>query len=114
MNYTYLAIYLGSVFLASISQILLKIGADRQYESRIREYLNGPVILGYGLMAVSMAAGMFAYRGVPLSFGPVIETLGYVFVAVLGWLFLKEKFGRRKMFGMALIIAGILVIEAAG
>lgn len=114
MKYTYLAIYIGSVFLASVSQILLKIGADRQYKSRIREYLNGPVILGYGLMAVSMAAGMFAYRGVPLSLGPVIETSGYVFVAALGWLFLKEKLNRRKMLGMALIIAGILVIEAVG
>lgn len=114
MEYTFLAIYLTSVFLASVAQILLKIGADRQYDSRIREYLNGPVISGYGLMAVSMLAGMLAYRGVPLSFGPVIESLGYVFVAILGWLFLKEKLSWRKIFGMVLIIAGILVIQAAG
>ena len=46
MKYGYLAVYLISVLIASVSQILLKIGADRQYESRIREYLNGPVFLG--------------------------------------------------------------------
>ncbi len=114
MKYTFLAIYAASVFLASVAQILLKIGADRQYGSRIREYLNVPVISGYSLMAVSLLAGMLAYRGVPLSFGPVIESLGYVFVAALGWLFLKEKLSRRKLFGMALIIVGILAIEAAG
>lgn len=114
MKYGYLAVYLISVLIASVSQILLKIGADRQYESRIREYLNGPVILGYGLMGVSMLAGMIAYKGVPLSLGPVIESLGYVFVAMLGWLFLKEKIGRRKIFGMMLIIVGIMVIQAAG
>lgn len=102
------------MLIASFSQILLKISAGRQYETRWKEYLNIPVAAGYGLMAVSMLLTMFAYRGVPLSFGPVIESLGYVFVAVLGFIFLKEKLSRRKMFGMALIIAGIWVIQVAG
>ena len=111
MDYRYFCLYLVSVLVASFSQILLKIGANRQYKSRIREYLNGPVISGYGLMACSMVLGLLAYRGVPMSFGPVIESTGYVFVAIFGYLFLKEKLNGRKILGMTLIIAGIVIIQ---
>lgn len=114
MDYRFFCLYLVSVFLASISQILLKAGADRPHSSRIKEYFNIPVLTGYGIMACSMLLGMLAYRGVPLSFGPVIEALGYVFVAVLGYLFLKEKLNGRKLLGMALIMIGIVIVQVTG
>ncbi len=111
MDIRYTGLYILSVLIAACSQILLKTAADRTYPSKVREYLNVPVITGYGLMGLSLLMTMIAYRGVPLSFGPVLEALGYVFVAVLGWLFLKERLTARKAAGMALIIAGILLIQ---
>ena len=41
----------------------------------------------------------------------VVCVLGVLFVAVLGWIFLKERLTGRKAAGMALIIAGILLIQ---
>ena len=37
-------VFLGSVLISSVSQILLKKSADKTYDSRIREYLNPLVI----------------------------------------------------------------------
>ena len=48
-----ICILILSVFIASVSQILLKISANKTYSSRIREYLNVYVIFGYGLLFLS-------------------------------------------------------------
>jgi drug/metabolite transporter (DMT)-like permease len=50
---------------------------------------------------------VIAYRHVALSMGPVVESLGYVFIAVLSYFFLREKLSRRKILGYVLIVAGV-------
>ena len=44
-----ICLLLVSVFISSVSQILLKKAADRTYENHIREYLNPLVIFSYGM-----------------------------------------------------------------
>ena len=100
-----------SVFVASVSQILLKISANKRYPSRIREYLNRYVIAGYMLLFVSTILTMLALKKVPLSWSPVIESCSYIFVSILGYFILKEKFHRRKLLGMCVIFAGILIFS---
>ena len=39
-----------SAAIAAFSQVLLKKSASEKHSSVIREYLNGKVIVGYGLM----------------------------------------------------------------
>ncbi len=51
----------------------------------------------------------FAYKGVPLSFGPVLEATSYIYIVVLSRFFLGEKVTRKKILGNVLIIAGILI-----
>ena len=105
----YIMIYLGSVFISSVSQILLKSSANKKYDSKIKEYLNWKVMIAYCMFFGSSLATILAYKGVPLSLGPVIESVAYVFVAVLGYFILKEKPSKKKMFGLALIIIGVIV-----
>ena len=50
----YFFLALLSLLIASTSQVLLKMGAQREYSSFLREYLNPFVIGGYGLLMVSM------------------------------------------------------------
>ncbi len=104
-------ILVGSVFIASVSQILLKKSADRTYSSWLREYLNPLVIGGYALLFGSTILTMIALREVPLSWSPVIESAGYIFVSVLGYFFLKERFSRRKLLGFAVILLGIFIFS---
>jgi multidrug transporter EmrE-like cation transporter len=40
---------------------------------------------------------------------PLLESTGYVIVMVLGYFFFKEKITRRKLLGVAVIMAGIFV-----
>lgn len=109
MKGIYVVVFLTSVLISAVSQILLKISADRQYESKTREYLNWRVIAAYIMFSVSSLLTVLAYRGVPLSMGPILETTGYLWVAVLGRLILKERVNARKVIGLAVIVFGVLL-----
>ena len=107
-------VFLCSVFISSISQILLKKSADKTYDSRLKEYLNPLVIIAYGMFFCSMMITMYCYRYVDVSAGPIFESSGYIFVGVLGYIFLKEKFTAKKIIGMLLIMIGIVVFSFGG
>ena len=107
-------VFLCSVLISSISQILLKKSADRTYDSRLKEYLNPLVIIAYGMFFCSMMITMYCYRYVDVSAGPIFESAGYIFVGVLGYIFLKEKFTAKKIIGMLLIMIGIVVFSFGG
>lgn len=98
-----------SVMVASVSQILLKKSAMKEYSSVIREYLNILVILGYGMMMCSMVLTVIAYSGMEFKNGPIIESLGNVIVLILSYFVFKEKISIRKIVGIACIILGIIV-----
>ena len=106
-------IYLCAVFIASLSQILLKRSALEQHENIWRQYLNITVISAYLMLIVSMFITIYAYKGVALKMGPVLETTNYFFVAVLGYIFLKEKLTKRQLVGVLFIVGGV-VISAVG
>ena len=107
-------VFLCSVLISSISQILLKKSADRTYDSRLKEYLNPLVIVAYIMFFCSMMMTMYCYRYVDVSAGPIFESAGYVFVGILGFIFLKEKFTAKKTIGMVLILLGIVVFSFGG
>ena len=100
-----------SVFISSVSQIILKKAADKTYESTLKEYINPMVIGAYGLFFCSVILTMLALKHVPLSMSPILESTGYIFVSVMGYIFLKERFSRRKLMGFALILAGIVIFN---
>ena len=109
MKGVYIIVFLLSVLISAISQTLLKISAYKEYESKIKEYLNFKVILAYAIFFISSLLTILAYRGVPLSMGPVLETTGYLWVSLLGHFVLKEKVSRRKVLGLAVIVCGVIV-----
>ena len=102
-------IMLASVFMASYSQILLKIAANAQYKSKLSEYLNVRVIGAYMLFAVSATVGMLVLRHIQLSLASVLEASGYINVAVLSTLLLKERLCIRQIGGILMIILGIVL-----
>ncbi len=105
----YVCLFLFSVFISAVSQIILKTSANSEHESSLREYLNPKVIIAYGIFFVSSLLTVLAYRKVPLSMGAVLETTGYIWVTLLGYFILKEKVNRRKLLGLFVIIAGIVI-----
>ena len=109
IKYTFILLFIFSVFISSCSQILLKKAANKTYKNIIEEYLNPLVIAAYSVFLLSSFLTMYSYKYVPLSIGPMIEAMGYVFVAVLGRIFLKEKTNKKTAIGMGLILVGIVI-----
>ncbi len=105
----FMLIFVFGVFISSVSQIVLKKSAQKQYESRIREYLNPFVISAYAVFFLATLCSIIAYRKIPLSLGPILEASGYIFVAVLSRLLLKEHISAKKIIGLAVIIVGIII-----
>ena len=109
MSISHVFIYIFSVFISSVSQILLKTSANKKYESKIREYLNPRVIIAYGIFFIATFVTIIAYKGIPLSLGQILETTGYRWASLLGYFILKEKISRRKILGLIVVVAGIVV-----
>ncbi len=107
----YIIIFLVSVLISSVSQVILKTSANEEHDNKIKEILNIKVIFAYGLFFGATLLTMLAYRKVPLSMGAVLETTGYVYVAILGKLVLKERLDKYKVCGNLLIIMGIIIFS---
>ncbi len=110
----YEGLLLLGVFLSAISQVMLKKAALRQYPNKIREYLNPLVIIAYTIFVGTTFLSIYAYKGIPLSMGPVLEATSYIYVTVFGVTIFKEKLNQRKLIGLALIVLGIIVYSLLG
>lgn len=110
----YVCLLLLGTFLASISQVMLKKAALRNYENKLREYLNPLVIIAYIVFFGTTFLSILAYRGIPLSMGPVLEATSYIYVTIFGVAIFKEKLNKRKILALALIVGGILVYSLLG
>jgi multidrug transporter EmrE-like cation transporter len=100
---------LAGVFISAISQVLLKKAALKKYESKIREYLNARVIIAYTLFIATTFMSILAYRGIPLSMGPVLEATSYIYVTIFGVKIFGEKINKGKIIALVLIISGIVI-----
>ena len=105
----YYSFMLLAVLLSSFSQILLKKSARSKHNSIIKEYLNIYVIGGYGMMLISTLLIIWAYQRLEYKNGPIIESLGFILVMVLSYLFFRERVGLRKILGYTLILFGVIV-----
>lgn len=105
----YIFLLLLSVFISSISQVMLKKSAIRKYNTKIAEYLNPLVIIAYALFFGTTVLTVMAYRKVPLSLGPVLETTSYAYVTFFGIKIFKEKLNIMKIVSLMLIIVGIII-----
>ena len=92
-----------AVFISSISQLLLKKSANKDYDSFIRNYLNLRVICAYGIIFIAVLIDLFAFKYVPVSFVPVIESSSYFFILILSRLFLHEKLTLKQIIGISIM-----------
>ncbi len=96
---------------AAFSQVLLKTSAMREHKSPVFEIINWRVLTSYGILFLTTVINMYAMRFVEYKYIPVIGTVSYIFVVLLSNLILKEKIGRNKVLGMALILSGMLIFN---
>ncbi len=105
----YSMILLTGVFLSSVSQVMLKKSAMKEYSSKVREYLNPLVIGAYALFVLTTFMSILAYRGIPLSMGPLLEATSYIYISFWGVRLFHEKITKKKIFAIVIIILGIII-----
>lgn len=105
----YLLLMFAATFFTAASQVLLKQSAEKKHKSWIFEYLNWRVITAYGISFSVLLLNTYAYTKVDMKYGAVIDTFSYVFVMVLSYFILKEKFTKGQLIGNLLIITGVMV-----
>lgn len=110
----YACILLLGVFISAVSQVMLKKASQRKYDSWLREYLNPLVIFAYILFFGTTFLSIVAYRGIPLSMGPILEATSYIYITFFGVTIFKEKLNKGKILALLLIICGIAVYALAG
>lgn len=116
MNKTllYSCILLFGVFIGAVSQVMLKKAAQKTYDAPLKEYLNPLVIFAYVLFVGTTFLSVIAYRGIPLSMGPILEATSYLYVTAFGVTVFHEKMNRKKLLALALIIFGIVIYSVFG
>lgn len=110
----YACILLVGVFVSAISQVMLKKAAQKKYASKIKEYLNPLVIFAYILFVGTTFISIIAYKGIPLSMGPILESTSYLYVTIFGVAIFKEKLNKKRVIALILILCGIIIYSLWG
>ena len=111
---TYALLILLGTFISSVAQVMLKKAAKKQYTSFWQEYLNPRVIIAYVIFFGASLLAVLAYKAVPLSMGPILESTGYLYITVFSMTIFHEKLNRKKLLALALIVGGIVVYSLFG
>ncbi len=110
----YSSILLLGVFISAVSQVILKKEAIKKHDTVSGEYLNTKVITAYVLFVGTTFLSIIAYKVVPLSMGPVLESTSYLWITIFGVMFFNEKVTKRKIIALTMIICGIIVFSTFG
>lgn len=105
---------LAGVFISAVSQVMLKKAAQKKYDNPIKEYLNPLVIIAYIIFVGTTFLSILAYKGIPLSMGPVLEATSYIYVTIFGVKIFGEKINVKKLIALACIIVGIMIYALLG
>lgn len=105
-----------SIAIGAVGQFLLKLGANRlgaplPFFRMVWAVLATPTILaGILCFGLSMLLWVLVLRVLPLSTAYPMVSLSYVIVTALSALFLGETLTAAKLLGLALIMAGVVLV----
>lgn len=112
----YLQIFL-TVLLTAAAQILLKVGADHSAGDNsalswlgIKELGSGMTWLGIFAFVASFGGWLYALRFLPLGLAFALTNGVHIFVPLGSWYFLGDHIGWTRGCGIAIIVAGILLL----
>lgn len=66
----------------------------------MKEYLNPMVIFAYAMFVGTTFLSIIAYRGIPLSMGPILEATSYIYVTVFGVKIFHERLNKKENYSI--------------
>jgi drug/metabolite transporter (DMT)-like permease len=100
-NYKGISYILVSAMMLSLGQLIWKISAGDSLPL---------LIVGFGLYGIGALFMILAYRNGSFSTIHPMMSTSYVLAFFLGWLFLQESISEMMVAGLALVLAGNLLI----
>ncbi len=120
MNALSFMLILTGVLLNAAAQLLLKAGTNilGHFEFSTQQIVpiglriatNLPILGGLGCYAISVVVWILALSRVPVSQAYPLLSIGYVVNALAAWWLFGETLNAGKVSGIALIIAGVVII----
>jgi drug/metabolite transporter (DMT)-like permease len=123
MNLKVLLLVIASVGIASVAQLVLKVGVS---SSRVQAAMfdggnwlqvtlvtlsNWTVLLGLGMYAVGTVMWLFVLARIDVTLAYPYLGLGIIFTMILGAWFLSEPVGAMRIVGTLLIVSGVVLIS---
>ncbi len=115
-----LALVLTGVLLNATAQLLIKSGADTAghfaftagnlWRVGLHFALQWQILLGLACYAVSVVVWILALTRVQVSVAYPMLSLGYVVTALAAWWLFGEALTVQKLLGIAVIIAGVVIM----
>lgn len=112
------SLFLLSILTSAAGQFLLKTGAlkigklysDNIFALILRIFTTPELLAGLTCYGVGVIAYILLLSRVKLSIAGPALALGYVFSVLLGYFVFKETLPFRRMVGLGLIIAGVVLV----
>ncbi len=109
-NYCAIGLYVFSGLVAAFSQLVLKLTAIKPNGKQgVMQFIDFRIVIAYGMLMGTLFINMIAMRYIPYKYAPVLSSVSYVFVLILGRFFLHETIGKKKWLGILLIFIGMVV-----
>ena len=105
----YLCLAAG-ILLGVGAQLLLKVGATGDGDF-VAQLFRPQTIIGLGLYGMAAFFYIVALRKIPVTVAFPSVSLSYAIIAVLGFVLLKEPVGFGQVVGIALIMAGVVLVN---
>lgn len=117
-QYTFgLLLVFAAVFMEALGQTCFKFSANANTHGAhpvgvIRSaFSNHWTITGIACFLTETVLWTIALKKLPLNVAFPAGSICFVFVAILSFLLLKERVGRQRWFGIALILAGVALVS---
>lgn len=102
---------LAASFIGSFGAVFLKLGAGRLHRELHSLLLNWRLAVGIALYLLSFVFYYLGLRKGELSVLYPMVALGYIWTMIWSRMVFDEPFTRRKLGGLALIIAGVVLLN---
>lgn len=109
MTLYYLCLAAG-ILLGVGAQLLLKVGASGEGDF-FAQLFRQQTIIGLGLYGMAAFFYIIALRKIPVTVAFPSVALSYAIIALLGVVWLKEPLGLAQIAGIALIMAGVVLVN---
>lgn len=107
----YYILMLVVIVFTSIAHLLLKKGSETPLNSKLEMYTNPYSLTAYAVFAIVAFLSIYVMKGFDLKVFFSLNSLTYICIPILSFIFLRESCTRNKMIGIIIISAGVIIFN---